>query len=597
MKNKSILKMVLVAAVLLTGCKSAAPSDTGAKVQTSVFEGAHVQFQYEEGQWNMTQSENSLAKVVTASNSQGNVSLSLVYFEGETTPDQVYDKLYGRETKGGTVSQVTTTNLYENGVGDAQYRFHVSVTEDNQYDMRLKMVGLESGGQIAALARVKTSESFDPSGLDQLWDSITYSEKAETEGLAATPSADRLTAEQLREYTGLLEKKKAESTAVGMVEADGYEYLKYVKLESKKGFREILAPLEREDDIRKSGLYYFEHGIQFEASLESITTGDTTQILRSMMRDKKDYYDENASEYEGYEEGEILIQNGIGFSWSKVNQIAYDGSIEPAVSVFYVEDEIPENEEKRLVWDLTLESGYADETAYKIAEELEQAYQVELVSLLPPMAERTIAGDMVRPGIENYVDPIEASQRVLPMEGYELMGEVKISASESEENERMVTVYVPRGNRTGIFGSGEKIYKAYGDMYGVGLDVDFENVFGRGSDPKETVKSQLEIVNQTMGSRTRDYKNLTIEDVIVNEDNTMAMGIARCQMVHTLGNEYPYVRIFVVEKQEGGEILSLDLVLNTSEYVRRTDVLLKEIESLYGLDLSEYYYDAVSPEV
>lgn len=358
-------------------------------------------------------------------------------------------------------------------------------------------------------------------------------------------------------------------------EAASLQYMEKVLIEDYYGDKteyEMYAPIG--SDNKEGYLGYIDHGLMFSAMVYSYGIQnffeEGLQIsIDTVIEDWEEYY-----QYSDIQVSEIM-QNGddryvfLSARAEDFNGLAYDKKqvIYQNVRGNYVAIE----------WQLEITERNVDSETYLIIDEISKCYGIYLDDLaVNGEWEKSEAERQME--IQDAYEPEEGESELTKADGYQYMGITTISIDDIN-----CPIMLPMGRNRNV-----RETSASSDMHGV-----YVHICGYYSK-----NYQAEAANDA----DRQYRNISDPD----EGN---QNVRRSEVMPMLGfNQAVYYVIEYDELDYDGEeyhsradvycyiklddkrYLSCHIKLSRENYDDATNILLKELETAYGLDLSRYYY-------
>ena len=359
-------------------------------------------------------------------------------------------------------------------------------------------------------------------------------------------------------------------------EAASLQYMEKVMIEDYYGDMteyEMYAPID--SDKREGYLGYIDHGLMFSAMVYSYGIQnffeEGLQIsIDTVIEDWEEYY-----QYSDIQFSEIM-QNGddryvfLSARTEDFNGLAYDKK-----QVIY--QDVREND-VAIEWQLEITERNVDSETYLIIDEISKCYGIYLDDLAvngeweKAEAERQME-------IQDAYEPEEGESELTKADGYQYMGITAISIDDIN-----CPIMLPMGRNRNV-----RETSASSDMHGV-----YVHVCGYYSK-----NYQVEAADDA----DRQYRNISDPDEgnqNVRRSEVMPMRGFNQAVYYVIeydeldydGEEYrSRADVYCYIKLDDKRYLSCHIKLSRENYDDATNILLKELETAYGLDLSRYYYE------
>lgn len=340
---------------------------------------------------------------------------------------------------------------------------------------------------------------------------------------------------------------------------------------------EVYAPdgSESSDDF----LSYIDHGINFFAAVYG--GGDEElpyQILNESLKGLKADW-EQSEEYSDAKFGEVVKNGADRYVSTSVKTKDLFGT-DYEKRVFYYLD-IPKTG-VGVLWQVEVSEIQIDEMTEKLLTEIGQCYGIGLESIMPN-GEWAQADAKRQVDAQDTYEPEEGETALTRVDGYQYLGQATLSL---KDGEIQCPVLAPMGSSTMA-----KEDHIYASMHGVSVNIDSTPT---GTD--DYVPLLKKGADRLYGQKLNDED---VENRNVHKSEVMEMSGYEKAWYYVVDYETPDIiteeyykevsvncRIVIGEKY----VLTCDITLRDDKFDASTHALLMELETAYGIDLSEYYY-------
>lgn len=360
-------------------------------------------------------------------------------------------------------------------------------------------------------------------------------------------------------------------------ERDALQYVEKIVLEDYFGDKaeyEIYVP---KDAIKGDGFVFFiNHGLNFNAT---VVSGDSDErldnYLNILVQSDINVWEDEDSRFWDAEFGEMIRCGNNRFRIASAMTEDYSG-IPYAFKKIYFMDVLKEG--VGIAWTLEVSDYSSDDITNAMLDEIARCYRVDLGEIRP--GDTWAVGDAAR--YEKQQDEYEPLEGVEKLEGYQYMGLAVIT--DLSWGQIPCPIMIPLGWRTSV---GEGVASAR--MHGVEVSGTFGSLHG--SDFLSTVQSRIDSSAGTYERLSDTYANVRKGSTqsISGYDMASYAVITYEEKDYRTGEFLPRVDMACYIKVQEDYILNVTVTLSFEEYDGSTNTLLKELETAYGIDLSDYY--------
>ena len=364
------------------------------------------------------------------------------------------------------------------------------------------------------------------------------------------------------------------------VDAASLKYMEKVMIEDYYGDMaeyEMYAPIgsENEDGF----LSYIDHGLMFSAMVYN--DGSRAFLYEGLKMSidfqKEDW--ENDSRYSDIQVGEVMENGDDRYVFFSARGEDYNGSAYDKNMVLYLD---VRDDGVGIQWELEITEFDIDSETELIVDEIAQCYGISLddLAVSGEWAEEDAKWEMER---QDVYEPEEGEPVLTKADGYQYMGITTISLDDGTIN---CPVMLPMGWNTSIKEDRASVsmhgvhvyirgYKTYSMNYLAEVEDDADSYYRYASDPDEDNRNVKRSEVATMAG----YKEAVYYTVEYEEPDYKG------EEYHSQADVYCYIRL------KDKYLLRCDIRLSSEDYDGATNILLKELETAYGIDLSGCYYE------
>ncbi len=382
-------------------------------------------------------------------------------------------------------------------------------------------------------------------------------DSAQKEGAVACDGAGELISDE--DAKALLYMKKY---AVEDVYGDGGSY-------------EVYAP--DGSDNSEDFLGYVDHGINFFAAVYG---GGGEEFPYMMLNEslkvlKTDW--EDSGLYSDMQFGEVMKNGADRYVVVSATTEDYNGTPYNKKVLYYLD--IPKTG-IGVLWNVEVDEMGSDETTEAILAELGQCYGISLEGFVPS-GEWAQADASRKAAAQDVYEPEEGEPELTAVDGYQYLGQVTLSF---DDGRIQCPVMAPMGRNTSVYES-----SLSATMHGVSLFA-IDSPLGT-SQYVPLMKSNAEShYEMKVNDEYEENRNVHKSDIMEMKGYEDAYYyIIDYETPDYTGDYYKEVKVHCWIAIEEGYLLDCTITLRTNEYDESTNALLKELETAYGIDLSEYY--------
>lgn len=363
------------------------------------------------------------------------------------------------------------------------------------------------------------------------------------------------------------------------------QYVKKVMVEDYFGDQsEYEAFVPTGTEIDNGFVYYYDHGVSYSISVFSMSSVSQLQeYMDGMIEFDKEIWESESSTYSEVEFGDLIEVDEDKYRIASVTKEDYHGTPYSIKKVYYIDYQ---GHGVGLIWQLEMDETYADDVTAALIDEMGRCYRVHLDEIKP--AGEWLAGDAKRREEEqDAYEPGEDEIALEQVDGYRYLGLAMIGDARAEIQ---CPVLLPMGRWTHV-----SMTYASADMHGVSVSANVGPLyFG-----KDFLTMVQDDVDQQYDMYKRDttgmYRNPQAGRLQSIDGYDMARYIAidYGEKDYRTEGYIPRTRIFCYIGVQKEYVLKYIITFQFEEYDDATNTLIEELETAYGIDLSEYYYENV----
>ncbi len=364
-------------------------------------------------------------------------------------------------------------------------------------------------------------------------------------------------------------------------EAASLQYMEKVLIQDYFGDAaeyEMYAPVGSENE--EGFLSYFDHGLMFSAM---VFDGGSNAFLYEYLNESVDFQKEdweNDADISDIEIGEIRANGDDRYLFASAWQEDFNGIPFKRIMIFYLD---VQKDGTGIFWNLEISERSRDEVTDLIVDETSRCYGISLDDLDAggEWAKKDAQRELER---QDVYEPEQGEPVLAGVDGYQYMGMTTLTL---DGGSIQCPVMAPMGWNTRVK-DGEVSASMHGvSMYVRGGKAVSSNYFAAAEkDASYKYESCLEEEGNKNVERTKvmemkgydaaAYFIVSYDEQDYESEEYYARADVKC-----------YIRI------EDEYMLNCAIYLNSDNYDNATNILLKELETAYGIDLSEFYYEGI----
>lgn len=379
---------------------------------------------------------------------------------------------------------------------------------------------------------------------------------------------------------------KEENETVEMISVEEeilpeYRYLETMMIEDYYGDHtehEMFAPVG--SNCENGFLSYYDHGLSLFASVYSseISSDWVYDFWESSSKGQVEEWQEDP-EYSDIQVGENVTVGDDRYMIISANRLDYNGIPYIIKKLFYLDM----REDNRSVrWNLELSEFQwgKDAEAEAIVGEIAQYYGIDPDSL-------TVVGEWAsldaqrEMASQDAYEPEEGSPVLEKVDGYQYMGKATVAF---DDGAMQCPIMVPMGRQTSV-----NAWRVYSDMHGVSMRIDCDKMYLQNHFAKLEDSADFDC-SKAEESGAKNIKKSVL--MTMKGYNTAAYNVVVYEEPDETKADYSTVaKVCCMINVKDAYLLCYDITLRSSEYDDSTDILLRELETAYGIDLSDFYHE------
>ena len=361
------------------------------------------------------------------------------------------------------------------------------------------------------------------------------------------------------------------------------QYVEKVSLDDYYGDKTEYEVYVPKDAQRGEGyISFIEHGLNFFVTVVNVGYDEfLDEYLNGTVQFDIDDWKKESSGYSEVEFGEIIRCGDDRFRIASAMNEDFYGTPYPVKKVYYM-NVIKEG--VGILWSLQMSELSADDETNAVIDEIAKCYRVDLEEI--KAGSTYLIGDAKRKEqSQDEYEPSEGDLVLEKVEGYRYMGLTMISDFQEKVQ---CPIMIPMGRQTSVWKD-----SALAHMHGIKVSGSVGSLYGR---------DYLSNVQSSIDSKAGGYERFsdTYRNVQAGSAQPISgYNMARCAVITYEQKDYlteeflPRADILCYIKVQEDYTLYFTITILYEEYDNSTNILLKELETAYGIDLSEYYHETI----
>lgn len=581
MKKKiTTLLMAVLLCLIFSGCG-----------KSNGYEGAGMKIKYNTSDWSIFYREaNENTNVIELYSDKGG-GLSIMSCEADPgSAEEIYQGMITSDQILGQVSNMAAQNNMSEEKGTASYAHRTKTNFSSDYWTLFYGKNVGDGRVLLAAATIYINDEDEADQckqeIEKIIDSLAFSEETSLgEATKAMIDPDVQTNVLVnyinngQKYYSYMEGSQAADAEP--ISVEGFEYVQ--KLTMKDGITgmetEVYGPVSDTAYSSDDCIFYYDHGVNFSLFL----VGDWSysspeEQLSSWQQNIVEPFKDNTVRYQNpIIDDPVTVEEGLCYyQHTSVEELDTKENTTTNHYLVYV-GTAPNG--IGYIFTLEVTGSSTDGETNQILDEIGQCYHLDLSEYRNSADELTNAGKRVDATQDIYTQKSDEAE-IRAVEGYTYMGATELS----DYDGNIYELLIPMGKNTSNSG-----YSLYANMHGVSMRISTTSTYN--TSIAELVQQEVESQYDYMMENSRDYKDITLGELNATTEGEGFYGSVSANHAAYDGLIFPYHEIRYNLKLGDKSALSIYLTLDEYSYDVNTNVLLKEIEQAYRMDLSEFYYE------
>lgn len=588
--------MILIMAVF-TGCN---------QKEKSEYEGGHIAISYDSSQWDLSYQEAEPYPVFSLYSEEAEIIIMTVENDGSIL-DSFHEDLMSLFSswlsEGVEVEEKDKTDKWDKE-GIAYYEDVVSDQEDSfdtilygKVDEDRLIIGY---GEFSRGESGKEPVKIKKEAME-IFSSMAFSEQEETGELKKDEDRESIliTYEMLNNllkygagdddtsYADEADKTEEQDETAGQAfseeEIENLTYIEVISIEDYYGehlMYDIYGPKESEN--KEGFVSYFGHGLYYSAMVYNMGSDSFLYMsFDNIIGYTKEDWEKEGSGYSEVEIGDVLKNGKDRYATAKAMRTDYYGTPYEERKIFYLD---VADGGVGTIWELEVSENDIDEETALIIDELAGCYGITLEQAKADGNYEENNQKRLMEEQDKY-EPREGDMVLEKVDGYRYMGMTTLFV-EVNGKQAQCPAMVPMGRY-----SSARENHAGADMHGVKVRANIDMLLGQ---------NLMGSTKVTTDSRYKSYV----------EDEERIRDVWKSEMIPMYAFEEAYYVIINYEEKDhvteefvpksdvlcniridDDFALRFDITFTYDEYDDSTDTVIKELETAYEIDLSEYYYE------
>ncbi len=582
MKRKiRILLTTVLLSLIVAGCS-----------KTSSYEGAGMKIKYNTSDWTIFYREaNENTDVIELYCDKGG-SLSIMSCEAETgSAEEIYEGMITADQLLGQVSDMSAQNNMSEEKGTASYAHRTKTNFSSDYWTLLYGKNAGDGRVLLAAATIYIEDEEEADQcreeIEKIIKTLEYSEKTDLGEVAKSMVEPDVQTNVLVNYINGGQKyysymEGSQVADAEPVSVEGFEYVQKVTL--KDGISgtetEVYGPLDDTTYSTSDSIFYYEHGLNFSLYLVGDWSySNPMEQLSMWQQETVKLLKDNTVRYRNLAiDDPVTVEEGLCYyQHTSVEEL---DEKENGVTNHYLVYVGTAPNGIGYLFSLEVTGNCTDSETNQILEEIGKCYHLDLTEYGNSAEDLTNSGKRVDVSQDVYTQK-SGEPEIRAIEGYTYMGASELSDSDGNIYELLI----PMGKYTSNSG-----YSLSADMHGVSISVRLTSLYGNMS-VAELLQEDIEYRYDFLMENSRDYKNVTMGEIKTTTEGEGFYESISADYADYDGLVFPYHEIEYLLKINDKSALEITMRLDERDYDVKTNVLFKEIEQAYRMDLSEFYYE------
>lgn len=362
-------------------------------------------------------------------------------------------------------------------------------------------------------------------------------------------------------------------------EVAALQYIEKMALEDYYGDKSEYDAYVLKGGSTTNGLVYSrDHGLTYTASAWNMGSASLMyEFLESSVDSTVRYWQDKESGYTDVEIGEVMENGDDRYQMVQAKKEDLHGVFFGVKHFYYLD---MQGEGVGVLWSVELKETDTDDETDLIIDELAKCYRVNLNAL--KIGDEWLAADKGYADRQQDVyEPRKGDNVLKKVDGYQYMG---LTTLTTYDNKIECPIMVPMGWSTNIQNQSVK-----SSLHGVALSGSISKL--KEGSLKEEAKSSSKMWYDYCVRKEESYRNIQKSEMmpISGYDEALEVVITYEEKDFVTKEYAPCVKAMCYIRINEDYALNCEITLFYDEYDNSTNTVIKELETAYGIDLSEYY--------
>lgn len=337
---------------------------------------------------------------------------------------------------------------------------------------------------------------------------------------------------------------------------------------------EVYVP--KDADIYEDYAILWGHGLQYYAIGMDLGFNEVLfDYLNDSVEFDSDIWQKDGYNYTDMEFGEMIRCGDDRFRIATAMSVDYNGTPYKIKKIYFMD---VMREGAGVMWELQVSESGADDMTNALIDEIAKCYRIDLGEIKVDSSWFVNRAKREEQRQDEYRSPV-GENVIERVEGYQYMG---LATLTNLRGEAECPIMLPMGAQTSVY---EEVAWAY--MHGVSISASL--VWS--NDFSDSVKSDINSTVKSYEGNTDYFANVQAGST----EPIPGYDMARCAVITYESKDiftdefWPKVDVLCYIRVQEKYVLEIVINLSFKKYDGSTITVLKELETAYGIDLSEYY--------
>lgn len=366
-------------------------------------------------------------------------------------------------------------------------------------------------------------------------------------------------------------------------EVSAMEYIEKAEIKDYlMGDRKFVIYAPKDRGFSSGKVYYNEHSISYKAKGIALQSNDELYLeFENAVNDYLATVEQLSDYYSNVQISEVLEEASNRYQFISSATTDGFGNSYPINAVIYLDMQA---EGAGVIWQLEMNGQYADDITNLLISELATCYNLDEYKLI---YDKLLYDASLIIDESSYQDEYvvrDGDIELQKVDGYQYLGSSQLL---TDDEQTVCEVLTPMGEFTY---ANQDYTSSY--MHGVNTRA---SIIGLA--PKNLKETMQYFQESTYENRVKNnYGNVVMGDIISakNKENAYYCIITYDEASFSDDMWYPSVSIEYLKGITESHALYYEIILKTEKYDKYTDILIKELEMAYGIDLSQFYDESIT---